>query len=327
MEIFFYKMHGLGNDFIIIDYYHPVNEKNFAIEALVLSKEKISHICNRRIGIGCDQLILLSPHTLYHRKMVIYNSDGSLAEACGNASRCVIKLLANYQNNGNNSLNDNCEKITIEVNDRSISGKYYADTDLVTVNLGNFSYCPLEIGIAEDGISKLSKLKSKYGYELIYFSSHELLPATFIKHFASDDSGCYCISIGNPHIVIFVKNLEDIDIKLGQVIENNDYFKNRINVSFVYIENRSTIKVRTWERGAGETSACGTAACASYIIAYHLNLIEKNSIVCLPGGNLVVELNDDATIELNGSATLSFIGIYTKDISKSYGFKDSNTKA
>tara|TARA_B100000579_G_scaffold158154_1_gene128655 strand:- start:14358 stop:15212 length:855 start_codon:yes stop_codon:yes gene_type:complete len=258
MKLEFSKYQGLGNDFIIIDArgnsidnFFSLNENNI-----------IQRLCNRNFGIGADGIIIiLNSDNKCFVKMRIFNSDGSEPEMCGNGIRCLIAFL-NDNNNIDNSLN-----IPIETKAglilTSINGN-----DRIKVNMG-------------EPIFKPDKIPTKLSID------HTNIPNGNIL---IDDTNVrvYSISIGNPHMVLFVENIEEIPFeKWGRQLEKNIYFPNDTNVHFVELIDKSNFKVRVWERGCGPTLACGTGACACLVITSILGRTLDKANVYLPGGKLV----------------------------------------
>lgn len=262
----FTKMHGLGNDYVLVD---CTNNKNYISNPSTFSK----NISNRNFGIGSDGLILIENSNLADFKMKIFNSDGSEAEMCGNGIRCVGKYV--FDNKLTNKTSIKIETLA-GIKDLELkvkNNKVYS----VTACLGNFKI----------------------------FDEFEL-------NFENKTFVINPISVGNPHAVIFVNNLNDINItKYAPFIENHKVFSNKTNVEFVQIINSNHIKVKVWERGAGTTLACGTGACASTIAAFNKKFIYKNPTVELPGGNLQTYIDEKTNqIYMSGSATTVYSGIY-----------------
>ena len=272
-EIEFIKMHGLNNDFIIID----SRKKDYNFTA-----EQIQRISKRK-NIGCDQFILIK-QLKNTPLMEIYNSDGSKAEACGNATRCVIAIIheekiLNANNNISLDEQDNIyNEITplnpifgnIKVDDRELS--YWVITeDLIAVNMGEPKFNWIDIPVREN---KLDKFVKKDSFDRKYLDLSSI--SSKLKNLKF-----YVVNVGNPHIVTFLDEdnyLSDELIATGELIENyTDLFPNKINVEFVKLEpnqEKDILNVRVWERGVGETLACGTGACAVYAI-YRDNLINE----------------------------------------------------
>ncbi len=232
------------------------------------------YICDRHFGVGADGVILIKNSSVADLKMKIYNSDGSQAQMCGNGIRCFGKYV--YENN---IIKRN--KISVEtmagIKDLQLHIKN-GEVQEVTVNMGRPTWN----------------------------NSDE-----FVKIKAIDlDVEGMCVSMGNPHFVIFTKDVEKIDIKkYGSFIENYNLFPERTNVEFIQVFGIYTIKMRVWERGSGETLACGTGACAAFAVCKKLNLVKNNVKVLLKGGELKVELDNYTNdIYMTGIATKVFDG-------------------
>jgi len=255
----FTKMHGIGNDFIIID-----SEKE-SLEGIDLSSLAVK-LCDRHFGIGADGLLISTPSKTADIKMRVFNPDGSEAEMCGNGIRCFAKYI--YE-----KMDKKKDIISVE----TMAGvmlpsiiEYKGHIAIVEVDMGT----PREI--------KKAKVK---GYD-----------ATLV-------------SMGNPHCVIFVDDLNKIDVGLlGAEIETDKMFPNRTNVEFAKIESNKEVTVKVWERGVGETLACGTGACAAVVAGSEAKILERNVLVHLPGGNLEIEWQPDDHIILRGPAETVYEG-------------------
>lgn len=272
----FTKMHGLGNDYIYINTIEE-GEYDFSALARVLS--------DRHFGIGADGIITISDSSKADFFMQIYNADGSKGEMCGNGIRCVGKYV--YEKG---LINKN--HLTID----TLAGIKYLDlhvndnnkVDMVTVDMG--------IAMLHDG-SKIDINKSSH-----------MLKVNDEEYQVMD------ISVGNPHTVIFVSDItDDLVLKVGPLIEKHSYYKNRTNVEFVKIIDSSNIEMRVWERGSGETMACGTGACAS-AMAYFLKTGNNRVTVHLLGGILKInrDLNNGHLL-MEGPATKVFDGVIDDD--------------
>ncbi|MGM0409789.1 MAG: diaminopimelate epimerase [Bacillota bacterium] len=261
-EIKFTKMHGIGNDFIIID------GRNLDINFNDLAK----NLCKRHFSIGADGLIVLNnpKNNLNDYKMRIFNADGSEAEMCGNGIRCFTHFIKYKGLNNKNKYN-------IE----TLAGIYKTE-------IKNYNYYNSKIEV------KMGKAKlSNKDINLKINGNNHLL---------------HHISMGNPHTVLFVDNLKDLNIKKwGSKIENLNIFKDKTNVEFVQVQNENNIKVRVWERGVGETLACGTGACASAVISNKNNLSKNEVNVNLKGGKLKIRLFNDI-IYMLGKSKIVFQG-------------------
>lgn len=270
---FFSKMQASGNDFIVINNLESEFEYSFKL----LSK----YLCDRHFGVGADGVLILDKGTKVEYKMRVFNQDGSEAEMCGNGIRCFAKFL--YE-----------KKIlkTTKFKIETISG--VKDIEL-TVEGNTVVFVRVNMG---EPIFELDKIPVYYGNNSI----------EEIEGIHIEDLTVYPISIGNPHCVCFVDNIDSLDIeKYGRLIENYKYFPNKTNVEFVQIRNENTIKVRVWERGVGETLSCGTGACASAIISNLYKSTNCELTVELKGGNLKVEY-DGSNVYLEGSAEFVFEG-------------------
>ena len=271
----FTKMHGLGNDYIYMDAIQQNIEKESALARFV---------SNRNFGIGSDGLILICKSEIADFKMRMFNADGSEAEMCGNGIRCVGKLV--YDKGLTNKTEVTIETLagvkTLQLNVEE--GK----VKTVRVDMGEPILIPKEIPvISEKEPVKDLKLKAE-GKEFQFT----------------------CVSMGNPHTITVVKQVKDFDVKkYGSVIEVNKVFPNKTNVEFIEVVDKKHIKMRVWERGAGETLACGTGACAS-VVACCLNGFTENTVeVELLGGTLKIEWNqEDNHVYMTGPAVTVFEG-------------------
>ena len=267
MKIPFIKMHGLGNDFIIFD-----NIKNL----IVHDTEFIKKISNRRLGIGCDQVLIIenTPKPGNFR-VIMYNSDGSETGACGNGTRCVADYLMKR---------DNLKSLNIE----SISGNLPCTKidNIVTVNMG----------------------EPKFHWKDIPLASEQNTQNVLLDEFEA-----FCLSMGNPHAVIFIQNideLESLDINLvGPRLEKNINFPEFSNIEFVCVLEDKTLRMRVWERGVGVTTACGSGACASLVAAFKLNKSSKKNKIVLDGGNLFIEWLNNGTVTLSGETEKVYEGL------------------
>ncbi|MEM1587653.1 MAG: diaminopimelate epimerase [Candidatus Bathyarchaeia archaeon] len=256
----FWKMHGLGNDYIVID-----DRK----ELIKNPEEKARKLCRRRFSIGADGLILLQ-NPVYNDadlKMRIFNKDGSEAEMCGNGIRCAAKFCYEAGILKKEELNIETKaglrKVWLKIEDKKVKE--------VKVNMGKPIFERKLIPVLGEGTFINEEIKV----------GDNVFQAT-------------CVSMGNPHCVIFVNNLEKFPVReLGPKIETYPLFPNRMNVEFVEVLNKNVLKVRVWERGCGETLACGTGACASAVISNLLNKTDKEVLVKLKGGELKIKVNNE----------------------------------
>ncbi len=258
MMVRFHKMHGLGNDFVVID----------AREAPVeMTGARARALADRRTGVGCDQLILLEPSTVADTRMRIFNADGGEVEACGNATRCVVSLLGG--------------SATIETLGGLLGGR--SEGDLVSVEMGEprFDWDAIPLAYAMDTRSM------PVGWE--------------------DLEAPMAANVGNPHVIFFVKDSDTVDLgRLGPLIETDPLFPARVNVNVATVDDRTTIRLRVWERGVGLTDACGTGACATGASAIRAGLVDSPVTVILPGGPLVIGWAPGKPITMSGPATHVF---------------------
>jgi diaminopimelate epimerase len=254
----FSKMHGLGNDFVILDGRTDVVEMTSALAKA---------LADRHTGIGCDQLILLELSSVADVRMRIWNHDGGEVESCGNASRCVVALTGAK---------------TIETSGGIVEGK--ADGDQIEVSLPPPSFAWDDIPLA-------------------YPMDTAALPMAWgpLEH-------PMALSVGNPHLVFFVADPASIPIDdIGPSIEHDPVFPDRINVNVASVGPDGII-LRTWERGAGLTLACGTGACATAVAAIASKRVTSPVEVAMKGGSLTIAWEPDGPILMRGSATLVFTG-------------------
>ena len=244
-----YKMDGLGNDFVIVD--RRKNEIN-------LSKEQIIKIGNRN-NIGFDQILFIEKEIKGTFPITIYNPDGIEVGACGNGSRCIAYLISKEKNQ---------KFINLKVDKKILEAEILSEK-IVRINMG------------------LPKFKESKDIPLI----EGLNPKKVSIDFLEKEYGTgYCVNVGNPHIIFFVKDCGKVDIqKIGPKVENHHYFPERVNVTFAEVsDDCKNIKVNVWERGAGQTKACGTAACATVVAGCLNTLTEKNCNVHFKEGTLKI---------------------------------------
>ncbi|HIE14391.1 TPA: diaminopimelate epimerase [Candidatus Bathyarchaeota archaeon] len=266
-------MHGLGNDFIVID-----NRDGKLRDPFISSIAKT--LCRRRFSIGADGLLLVYKSSSADVKMRIFNADGSEAEMCGNGIRCLAKYC--YENGI-------CRKNIMSI--ETLAGikilslnVINGEVDTVSVDMGKPRFNRKSIPMLGEGECVNEKLKV----------NGEIYKIT-------------CLSMGNPHCVIFVDDVDNFPVKdVGSKIEVNRLFPERVNVGFVEVLSRHELKARIWERGVGETLACGTGACAAVAAASRLGLIEKKCKVQLSGGILQLEYGE--TMIMTGEVEKSFEG-------------------
>lgn len=267
----FSKMHGNGNDFIVIeDLDNKLKDESSLAEKL----------CHRNFGIGADGLLFVRKSNYADIKMTIINSDGSLANMCGNGIRCFAKYV--WENN----LVTKNESISIETDD-GIKTAYLKihnnEVNEVTINMGLPTFEPKEIPVLSD---------------------HEVLMEKVVIQ--NKEYEINSILLGVPHTVI-IGNLNDFFVEEGKAIEKYKIFPEGTNVNFCQVVNRDKIKVMTWERGAGATLACGTGSCASVVVANKLGFVSNKVTVEIPGGTLFIELTEKG-VYMTGPAVTSFFG-------------------
>ena len=260
-----YKMDGLGNDFIIFD-----KRK----ESTLLTKEQIIKISDRN-NIGCDQVILIEKDQKNDAFLKFYNSDGGEISACGNGSRCVSYLLMKENNKKKITLKTKSGILQAELNDKN----------LITVNIGtpNFDWNKIPLLKEMDNKNLKIKINNNDGKEFI---------------------GGFTLNVGNPHIVFFVDDFNKFDLKeIGPKIENHNFFPEKCNVTLASIKNKKHIKVKVWERGAGLTKACGTAACATAVSGAVLGLSERSTDIEFSEGLLNINWKLDNHIYMTGKVS------------------------
>ena len=262
MDIKAFKMDGLGNDFVIIDN----RQKNTE-----LSKEQIIKICNRNF-IGCDQLILIEKNNTSDASLKFFNSDGGESGACGNGTRCVADLISKEKNNKTIILTTISGNLKSEI----------LENNLVTTEIGNAKIRWDEIPLSDEINTKNLNIK------INDLNNNE--------HF-----GGTAINVGNPHIIFFVNEFENFDIKkIGPQIENHKIFPEKCNVTIAKVINKNLIKVKVWERGAGLTKACGTAACATAFAGKINNLTDNNTDIEFETGKLSILIDEKNSIHMKG---------------------------
>ena len=275
-KITFTKMHGCANDYVYIDCFQN-DIQNYAELAIYLS--------DRHTGIGGDGVIYICPSDVADARMRMYNLDGSEGMMCGNGIRCVAKYLFD---------NGIVKKPVINIETKSgikscsimtMNGKAYK----ITVDMGAAALRPEQVPVKLEGDMVVNKPVIIDGHE--YYIT--------------------CASMGNPHCAVFAPSIDKLDLNaMGPKFEYNPLFPERVNVEFIEVVDERTLKVRVWERGSGETMACGTGACASAVAACLNGYCKKGEdiTVKLRGGDLVINYTDDG-VQMTGSADTVFTGI------------------
>ena len=262
MNIEAYKMNGLGNDFVIID------QRDKIIE---FSKEEIVKICDRNF-IGCDQLIVIKKNKELDASLEFFNSDGSSSGACGNGTRCVAYLL---------SKENNKKEITVWTLSSILKSKIL-NNNLVETDIGVPKIQWNEIPINENKNTK------NLGIKILDENNNEHIGGT-------------AINVGNPHVVFFVENIDNFNIKkIGPTVENNKLFPEKCNVTIAKVVNSNLIKVKVWERGAGPTKACGTAACATAVAGNINGYIKEKVDIEFELGKLSIFIDEKNNIHMKG---------------------------
>lgn len=282
----FTKMHGIGNDYVYVN----------CFEETVDNPEMVSElISDRHFGIGSDGLVLIMPSDKADFRMRMFNADGSEGNMCGNATRCIGKYVYDK------GMTDKTE-ITLETKSGIKKLKLFPENGkvkTVLVDMGKAIIKPADIPVLADGEDFISRKIEVNGAE----------------------ETVTCVSMGNPHCVIFTdKNVDDLELeKIGSSFENHPLFPERINTEFANVIDGNTIKMRVWERGSGETWACGTGACATAVAAClngHCKRDEEIRLM-LRGGDLFITYKSDGTVLMRGSATTVFEGEI--DIAEAFG--------
>lgn len=274
----FVKMHGCANDYVYFDLFKTTIEN---------PSELSKTLSDRHFGIGGDGIILICPSDKADAKMRIFNADGSEGKMCGNGVRCVAKYLYDY---------GYAKKPIIKID--TLSGIKTVELKLDEDN--NVVSCTVDMGKAEFAPYLIPVILQSKDDRIINF------PYTV----DGQELMLNCVSMGNPHCVLFVKGVNNMSIeRLGRIMENNAIFPEGVNTEFVEIVNHNTIRMRVWERGSGETLACGTGACASVVAAVENGYFRKGETinVILKGGELKITYTDDG-VTLEGPATKVFEG-------------------
>ena len=274
----FSKMHGIGNDYIYIN----------CFQETVTDPEKLSiFMSNVRFGVGSDGLVLILPSEVADFRMRIFNADGSEAMMCGNATRCVGKYVYEHGMTDKTEVsletNSGIKYLTLYVNEATNK------VDDLKLDMGKAILKPAEIPVADDGDRFIAKPVVVDGV------SYDMT----------------CVSMGNPHAVVFLPEIDSLDLeKIGPSFEHHPLFPNRVNTEFIRVIDDHTLQMRVWERGSGETFACGTGACAA-AVASVLNGYckrEQEILIHLRGGDLRIIYHNDESVTMIGPATFIFEG-------------------
>ena len=286
MELTFTKMHGLGNDFVVME---------DLAQDLDLAPEAVEWFCDRNFGIGGDGLILVRPATTADADflMLYYNADGTTAEMCGNGVRCFAKYLVDHD-----LIAADRNEIVVEtlggLRPISITRDYAGMMALATVDMGvpllTPADIPTDLGCESPGNPVVDcALETELGNFVVT-----------------------CVSMGNPHCVLWVDNVEDAPVhEIGRVIEQHSVFPNKTNVEFAELVGDDIVRLRVWERGVGETLACGTGACATAVAAALTMRTDREVTIELPGGELEIRWAENDHVYMTGPAEEVFSGVVT----------------
>ncbi|MBB3061045.1 diaminopimelate epimerase [Microbulbifer rhizosphaerae] len=272
MRVKFTKMHGLGNDFVMLD---GISQR------IKLSPEKIRRLADRHFGVGCDQVLVVEPPRTPDAdfRYRIYNADGGEVENCGNGARCFARFVRERRLTGKRQLVVETAGGILQLN--------LLEGDQVSVDMGVPALEPEQIPFIAD------RYADTYPLEV--------------------DGEVYTIgavSMGNPHAVLLVEDVEQAPVNtLGPKIENHDRFPQRVNAGFLQVDSRTETRLRVFERGVGETRACGTGACAAVVSAHQRGLVDDTVRVRLPGGTLTIHWSGpEQPVTMTGPATTVYYG-------------------
>ncbi|MCI8784021.1 MAG: diaminopimelate epimerase [Dorea sp.] len=298
----FTKMQGLGNDYVYV---------NCLEEQLENPSEMAKFVSDRHFGIGSDGLILIRPSDAADFEMEMYNADGSRGEMCGNGIRCVAKYVYDYGLTDKTSISvetlGGIKYLELTVEDGMVS--------LVRVDMGRPKLEAAEVPILCEAVTEEcvvdedSVLGGGYAEDIVKIGDcrkviNEPIVVDGMEYRITG------VSMGNPHAVVFLEDVEGLEIeKIGPKFENHERFPKRINTEFVRVIDRETIEMRVWERGSGETLACGTGACAAAVASILNGLAERKVTVKLRGGDLLVEWEEETgKVYMTGPAVTVFEG-------------------
>ncbi len=282
MELHFTKMQGTGNDYVYVDLFHEAVADPSAVPNFPALAVRIS---DRHFGIGSDGLILIAPSEVADCRMIMYNADGSEGAMCGNGIRCVAKYVYDHgivqKDNITVETMSGVKTLKLTVKDGAVTN--------VEVNMGKAVLKPADIPVKAEGESFVARQIVVDGKEY---------KAT-------------CVSMGNPHCVIFTEGIDDLDLeKIGPAFEHHEWFPDRINTEFVEVVDEHTIRMRVWERGSGETISCGTGTCASTVAAVLNGYCSRGEEieVQIRGGKLYDTYLENGEVLMKGPAVTVFDG-------------------
>jgi diaminopimelate epimerase len=274
MSLAFRKMNGLGNDFVVLD-----ARKNL----IAISETQARAIADRKTGIGCDQLIVLEKSSVANVRMRIWNAEGGEVPSCGNASRCIADIIFNETGE---------DTATIDTLGGFLLATKAGDK-MVTIDQGVPKFGWAEIPLSEP-FADTRHIELQYGP----------IDAPLI-HSPS------VVNVGNPHCIFWVDDLNVVDLsRAGPMLENHPLFPERANISFAKVVARDHVILKVWERGAGLTQACGTAACATMAAGHRIKIIDAAARITLPGGDLFMSAREhDGHVLMTGPAAYDFEGV------------------
>lgn len=281
---FFVKSHGLGNCYIVID----SDKIDFE-----LTDERVIRICDLHFGVGSNGILLKVPSKIADFGLKIYNTDASIAENCGNGLRIFSKFLHDYG---------------------------YLSSDKFTVDiLGRLIHCEI---LEKNAVGKAIKVRVDMGKANFVAKQ---VPVNFPKEecinepvtFGGKEFRINCVSVGNPHCVVFRDELNQEELlKYGPIIENDKMFPNRTNVQFAHVVNRNLVEIKIWERGVGNTLASGSSSCAVASAMRKNNLVDKDVTIRMPGGELQISIDEEWNIKMTGPVEEICSGVFCKEMVK-----------
>lgn len=279
MLLRFTKMQGAGNDFVMLNAYD---------KPLTLTPEQIRFICDRRFGVGCDQMLVVEKSTTSAAdfKYRIFNQDGGEVEMCGNGARCFAVFVREQGLTDKRTIT--CETV------KGVIAPTVEDDGRVTVDMGAPHFAPEDVGFDAGGVSRLSRAADTL-YQI---------------RAGGEDNWVSIVSMGNPHAVRLVGDVDEAPVEtVGEAFQHLERFKNRVNVGFLQIESRSKARLRVYERGVGETLACGSGACAAVVAGIRRGALDNAVEVEMRGGTLRITWDGaDGHVFLTGPAVTVFTG-------------------
>ena len=272
MSFHFRKMNGLGNDFVVLDGRRT---------PITITKQQARAIADRKTGIGCDQVIVMETSAVADVRMRIWNAEGGEVPSCGNASRCIAHLLFDEMQ---------AQAATIETKGGFLSARK-AGEHLVTIDQGVAKFGWKDIPLSEP-FADTRHIELQIGP-----IDAPLLHSPSV------------VNVGNPHCIFWVDDLDVVDLaKVGPMLENHPMFPERANISLAQVVARDHVVLKVWERGAGLTQACGTAACATMAAGHRIKIIDATCTITLPGGDLFMAVNAQGHVVMTGPAAYDFEG-------------------